>query len=175
MCITCYLSSDSVNYNLISTARVNLPIHISVLPGMSYIYRGNWWGRSAVSTCRVVRQWCLFYTWNSYRLVVGFMENVVIPYLWRETEEDWRKCKDWLAGWLTCHFSETKFCISNFILIYQQQQTKFDRGVQVPNLFGNVASWLPLKLCCNFSHFKLQLQVCTYVFAIYWRYLRFFC
>ena len=65
--------------------------------------------------------------------------------------------------------------LGNQILINQQQQTKFDRGVQVPNLFGNVASWLPLKLCCNFSHFKLQLQVCTYVFAIYWRYLRFFC
>ena len=106
MCITCYLSSDSVNSNLISAARVNLPIHISVLPGMSYIYRGNWWGRSAVSTCRVVRQWCLF----SMRLVIGFMESDVTPYLWRETEEDGRKCKDWLAGWLKCNFSETKFC-----------------------------------------------------------------
>ena len=30
--------------------------------------------------------------------------------------------------------------LGNQILIYQQQQTKFDRGVQVPIFFGNVAS-----------------------------------
>ena len=40
-----------------------------------------------------------------------------------------------LIGWVV----EMQF-LGNEILLHQQQQTKFDRGVQVPNFFGNVAS-----------------------------------